>query len=233
MKNKRYKAVCLTLCLSLTTLFGCANNSSEGSNSDTNVENTESVESNEDSASAVEDNDVVEEDNSNVSEPIVMKVSEAFDLQEKRVWYQVFDYPTAYDSTVRAVFVVENGYADGYVLNIDNPYEEMTMEDFDGLTIDEIEQKLASNLLYEHEKITYEYSRDDTGNNVEREYVNFSSKRDQRINFFASEPITILSKEYIGFGDSDGGEYVITEDNFGAQVQFVYNDITNENMEEY
>lgn len=170
------------------------------------------------------------ETNNSSSNSIIMKVSEAFDLEEPRIWYQVYDYPTTYDSTVRAVFIVENGYADEYIFSIDHPSEEMTMEDFDGLTVDEIAEKFASNLYSQHQKITYEYIRDDTGNNIRIEFV---SLRDQRINYFASEPTTILSKDYIGFGDDEGGEYLITENNFGGKVEFIFNDITDENLEEY
>ena len=205
MKNKKCKVVLLILCLSFSTLFGCANDSKERDNS---------------------------EDNTNISGPIVMKVSEAFDLPEKRVWYEVYDYPTTYNSEVGSIYIVENGYVDVYDLRIVNRFGKK-MEELDGLTVDDIEKQFY--LSNKHEKITYEYSRDDTGNKVEWENVIFSSVPhiSQRINYFASEPCTVLSKEYIGFGDRESGGYLITENNFGAEVQFVYNDITDDNLEEY
>lgn len=228
MKNKKCKVVLLILCLSLSILFGCTNDSKERDNSDTNTENTDSVDNTENPVNKLKDNDASKEDSTNISGPIVMKVSEAFDLPEKRVWYKVYDYPTAYNSEVGSIYIVENGYVDVY----DLPFG-TKMEELDGLTVDDIEKQFA--LLNKHEKITYEYSRDDTGNNVEWEEVIFSSEPhiSDRINYFASEPCTVLSKEYVGFGDRESGGYLITENNFGAEVQFVYNDITDDNLEEY
>ena len=86
MKNKKCKVVLLILCLSLSILFGCTNDSKERDNSDTNTENTDSVDNTENPVNKLKDNDASKEDSTNISGPIVMKVSEAFDLPEKRVW---------------------------------------------------------------------------------------------------------------------------------------------------
>lgn len=224
MRKRRIRKSLALICICVGVLSGCGVNTKD--NEQTQVNNTDEntnayfEDSNENNT-----NNSTDQSSEVQSETSVLKISDVFNLSEKRVWFQVYDYPTAYDSTVTDVFIVENGIADVYTAK-------MKLQEFDGLSVDEIEAKLSSNLEAENQKITYEYIRDDTGNNVRIQFIDFGDADDQRVNYFGSEPFTVLSEKYIGMGDNDGGQYVITKYSFDSGIQFKFNDITDADMEE-
>lgn len=225
MSRKRMRKLVGVVFLCAGLMSGCNSNSNDDTHTEVNSTD-ENVNANFEENNENETNNSAVESQEIHSETSVFKISDAFNLSEKRAWFQVYDYPTAYDSTVTDVFIVENGTVDVYTAK-------MKLEEFDGLGVAEIEEKLSSNLRAEKQKITYEYIRDDTGNNVRIQFIDFGDADDQRVNFLGNDPFTVLTETYIGMGDNDGGQYVITPYTFDSEIQFEFNGITDADMEEF
>lgn len=192
----------------------------------------------------------VSEMNNNSNSDGEVKVSELFLTDELRLWYLIGSDESGtinYDGSLTDMFVCKNGNIERYRVKGD-----FTLETIDGMTNEEIISFVESNYGSTPvvENIEFVFTRDTSGNNIEREVLQFNSfaDKDERGLYYKKdlwypgyvikktlEPQTILSNQYFGILESGGGHYpdaLITKYDFKADTKIVLNDVNDECMVE-
>lgn len=229
------------VCILLTTA-GCQNGGSENSavtspNVNTSQESTESPIQSETTSTnseySSEPSEFSEEPKNTVQQ---IKVSDMFTAPGRRIWFEVFHRSTntslSYDDPVYVIYVVENGKVTGY------NGAQLYLEDFDQMTDDEIiayvEEEFTNKQICE---ITFSYSPDATGNNLETESIEFDTDQYIDVSPYPDleyktsidtflETTTILSKEYFGikFGGIMSKSVLITKYDFASPTEIILNE---------
>lgn len=240
MKKKQIIKILLMVCTSTFLLNGCGNNNEV--NSETNNEVSEEgadstgVQFSKDSSTS-KNHGIETEEIDNTPMQNTMKISDIFNQEEISVWYQMGESSTpSYDEPIMSVYFIQNGEAKMYSL-MNNYYfsDRLTLEDVDELTPDEVENYLVETYQLaplSKGAISYYYTRDDSGNEIEKERVEFGSAgNDFNIGGFVS-PVEILSHQYYGFRSAGGSACLVSQYNFVGDVEIVFNDISDEKMQE-
>lgn len=157
-----------------------------------------------------------------------IKVSELFTTEEERIWYWILDDGISYDNRIEEILICKNGEVTFYeTLQLQEP----RLEDFDGMENEEVIEYLENDLgLYPNQgSVEFHYTRDSTGNKMEQETLEFEGG--SRVFFDIErmiEPTEVLSGYY--FGLNDGGMSLVTQYDFGRDVQIILNEIDDECM---
>ena len=239
--KKRIFSIIAAACMLLMTA-GCQSGGSESSIAGTPSQSVSDESTGVETSSEVSSQDI--ENHSEEPENTVqqIKVSDMFTAPGRRIWFKVFHRSTntslSYDDPVSVIYVVENGKVTGY------NGAQLSLEDFDQMTDDEIiayaEEEFTNKQICE---ITFSYSPDATGNNLETESIEFDT--DQYIDVSPYPDLeyktsidtflgttTILSKEYFGikFGGLMSKSVLITKYDFSSPTEIILNEAGDEGL---
>lgn len=226
--------ICLLILTLVMGITGC-NNGSAGNNL-SEVNNNISTGSN------------VSEMNNNINSKGEVKISELFLTDELRLWYLIESDESgtiSYKHSLSDVFICYKERVTRYRTNLE-------FEDIDGMSDEEIVSYVKTNCVEGpfDENITFIYTRDDSGNNIKTEILQFSSFAETGKNGLyykkdlsdpgytikvALEPQTVLSNQYFGILESGGGHYpdaLITKYDFENDTKIVLNDVNDDFMVE-
>lgn len=181
-----------------------------------------------------QNNNEKNEDYQSVSTNI--KVSDLFIKDELRIWYRILDGTISYDEKVHEVFICKDGNITSYEWSNTLIDSCPRLEDFDGMKDEEIITYIEKTLKKSsnEESIDFLYTRDNSGNNIETETLEFehSSRKFFDIGRML-KPVTILSNQFFGITTEEGGMSLITKYNFDTETKIILNEIGDEGIVEH